>query len=403
MSAIAAEMPEEVEFAREGILRFAEREVLTRHQKYSDFFEDPRKLYDENGRFSADLVTLISEVRGLSAEAGFYGMCVPEALGGGGLGHLAYYAAWEALFHRCGPKNWLMLYALAHWAFGPSKLLEQMSEEAKTAFLPALMDGTKSMCFGLTEPNAGSDASMLATKAVKSGEGWRLSGRKIWTTNAPIADYCIIFAKTESGITAFMVPTNSEGFKIQRVIRLFGHIGGDEAEIALDEVFVEPWQIVGDLGKGFAAALYGVSLGRIYNSARAVGYGRWAIELALNYAKIRTAFGQPISAYQGVSFPIADAATELHAAHLMGINASMLLDNGALAVKELSMTKAFSVQKGLSAVDCAMQTHGAMGFTNELGLTEAWQALRVVNVADGTNEILKRTIAQRLQKGDLDL
>ena len=403
MSAIAAEMPEEVEVAREGILRFAEREVLTRHQKYSDFFEDPRKLYDENGRFSADLVTLISEVRGLSAEAGFYGMCVPEALGGGGLGHLAYYAAWEALFHRCGPKNWLMLYALAHWAFGPSKLLEQMSEEAKTAFLPALMDGTKSMCFGLTEPNAGSDASMLATKAVKSGEGWRLSGRKIWTTNAPIADYCIIFAKTESGITAFMVPTTSEGFKIQRVIRLFGHIGGDEAEIALDEVFVEPWQIVGDLGKGFAAALYGVSLGRIYNSARSVGYGRWAIELALNYAKIRTAFGQPISAYQGVSFPIADAATELHAAHLMGINASMLLDNGALAVKELSMTKAFSVQKGLSAVDCAMQTHGAMGFTNELGLTEAWQALRVVNVADGTNEILKRTIAQRLQKGDLDL
>ena len=403
MSALAGEMPEEVEVAREGILRFAEREVLTRHQKYSDFFEDPRKLYDENGRFSADLVTLISEVRGLSAEAGFYGMCVPEALGGGGLGHLAYYAAWEALFHRCGPKNWLMLYALAHWAFGPSKLLEQMSEEAKTAFLPALMDGTKSMCFGLTEPNAGSDASMLATKAVKSGEGWRLSGRKIWTTNAPIADYCIIFAKTESGITAFMVPTNSEGFKIQRVIRLFGHIGGDEAEIALDEVFVEPWQIVGDLGKGFAAALYGVSLGRIYNSARSVGYGRWAIELALNYAKIRTAFGQPISAYQGVSFPIADAATELHAAHLMGVNASMLLDNGALAVKELSMTKAFSVQKGLSAVDCAMQTHGAMGFTNELGLTEAWQALRVVNVADGTNEILKRTIAQRLQKGDLDL
>ncbi len=403
MSAIAAKMPEEVEFAREGILRFAEKEVLSRHQKYADFFEDPRKLYDENGRFSTDLVELISEVRTLSAEAGFYGMCVPEALGGGGLGHLAYYVAWEALFHRCGPKNWLMLYALAHWAFGPSKLLEQMSEEAKAVFLPELMCGTKSMCFGLTEPNAGSDASMLATKAVEEGDGWRLSGRKIWTTNAPIADFCVVFAKTQAGITAFMVPTDSEGFKIQRVIRLFGHIGGDEAEIALDEVFVEPWQIVGELGKGFAAALYGVSLGRIYNSARAVGYGRWAIEMALDYAKVRTAFGQPISEYQGVSFPIADAATDLHAAHLMGINAAMLLDAGELAVKELSMTKAFSVQKGLSAVDCAMQTHGAMGFTNELGLTEAWQALRVVNVADGTNEILKRTIAQRLQKGDLEL
>ena len=403
MSAIAAEMPEEVEFARAGILRFAEKEVLTRHQKHSDFFENPRKLYDENGRFSVDLVALITEVRMQSAEAGFYGMCVPEALGGGGLGHLAYYAAWEALFHRCGPKNWLMLYALAHWAFGPSKLLEQMSEEAKSAFLPGLMDGSKSMCFGLTEPNAGSDASMLATKAVKAEKGWRLSGRKIWTTNAPIADFCVIFAKTESGITAFMVPTNSDGFKIQRVIRLFGHIGGDEAEISLDEVYVEPWQIVGELGKGFAAALYGVSLGRIYNSARSVGYGRWAIEMALDYAKVRTAFGQSISEYQGVSFPIADAATDLHAAHLMGINAALLLDAGELAVKELSMTKAFSVQKGLSAVDCAIQTHGAMGFTNELGLTEAWQALRVVNVADGTNEILKRTIVQRLQKGDLEL
>ena len=403
MSALAAKMPEEVEIAREGILRFAEKEVLTRHQKHADFFEDPRKLYDENGRFSTDLVALIAEVRTLSAEAGFYGMCVPESLGGGGLGHLAYYVAWEALFHRCGPKNWLMLYALAHWAFGPSKLLEQMSEEAKAVFLPELMCGTKSMCFGLTEPNAGSDASMLATKAVEEGDGWRLSGRKIWTTNAPIADFCVVFAKTQAGITAFMVPIDSEGFKIQRVIRLFGHIGGDEAEIALDEVFVEPWQIVGELGKGFAAALYGVSLGRIYNSARAVGYGRWAIEMALDYAKVRTAFGQPISEYQGVSFPIADAATDLHAAHLMGINAAMLLDAGELAVKELSMTKAFSVQKGLSAVDCAMQTHGAMGFTSELGLTEAWQALRVVNVADGTNEILKRTIAQRLQKGDLEL
>ena len=105
MSAIALKMPEEVEIAREGILRFAEKEVLARHQKHADFFEDPRKLYDENGRFSTDLVALITEVRTLSAEAGFYGMCVPEALGGGGLGHLAYYAAWEALFHRCGPKN----------------------------------------------------------------------------------------------------------------------------------------------------------------------------------------------------------------------------------------------------------------------------------------------------------
>ena len=296
-----------------------------------------------------------------------------------------------------------MLYALAHWAFGPSKLLEQISERAQTEFLPDLISGKKSMCFGLTEPDAGSDASRLQTKAVADGHGWRISGRKIWTTNAPIADYCVVFAKMEEGISAFMVPTDSEGFQIQRVIKLFGHIGGDEAEIALDNVYVEPWQLVGEIGKGFSAALYGVSLGRIYNSARSVGYGRWALEAAVEFSKIRNAFGQPIAEYQGITFPLADSAMDLHAAHLMGINAAMLLDAGEPAVKELSMTKAFSVQKGLTAVDRAIQTHGAMGFTNELGLTEAWQALRVVNVADGTNEILKKTIAQRLQKGDLSL
>ena len=330
-------------------------------------------------------------------------MCVPESLGGGGLGHLAYYVAWEALFHRCGPQNWLMLYALAHWAFGPSRLLEKVTDEVKKTYLPGLMNGSKSMCFGLTEPNAGSDASMISTKAERDGAGWKISGRKIWTSNAPIADYCVVFARTEEGISAFMVPTTAEGFEIQRVIKLFGHIGGDEAEISMENVYVEPWQVVGELGKGFAAALYGVSLGRIYNSARSVGYGRWALEMAIDYSSTREAFGNAIGDYQGVSFPIAESATELHAAHLMGLNASSLLDQGQTAVKELSMTKAYSVQKGLKAVDCAMQTHGAMGFTNELGLAEAWHSLRIVNVADGTNEILNKTIAQRLYKGDLEL
>jgi len=150
-------------------------------------------------------------------------------------------------------------------------------------------------------------------------------------------------------------------------------------------------------------ALYGVSLGRIYNSARAVGYGRWALEQALDYANTREAFDQPIANYQGVTFPLADCAMELHAAHLMGLNSATLLDRGERAIKELSMTKAYAVQAGYRAVDQAMQTHGAMGFTNELGLTDAWHALRIVNVADGTNEILRRTIIQRMLKGDVAL
>jgi acyl-CoA dehydrogenase len=385
--------------------------VIPRHEQHGGLFEDPRALYREDGRFSDELLVLIREVRTASATAGFYHMCAPESLGGGGLGHLAYYVAWEALFHRCGPRNWLMLYALAHWAFGPSRLLTQVTEAARERILSGLMDGTRSMCFGLSEPDAGSDASRIRTRAVRDGDGWRITGRKIWTSNAPVADYCVVFAVTDpdraaagnGGISAFLVPTDTPGFEVQRVIRLFGHIGGDEAELALEDVWVEPWQVVGELDQGFGAALYGVSLGRIYNSARAVGYGRWALELALEYAKTREAFGQPIAANQGVTFPLAESAAELHAAHLMGINSGMLLDRGSTAVKELSMTKAYSVQIGYRAVDRAMQTHGAMGFTNEIGLTEAWHSLRIVNVADGTNEILNRTVAQRLLKGDTDL
>ncbi len=411
MSAIAIELPEDVSAARDGILAFVEQEVIPRHRRNHALFDDPRHLYRDDGRFSDELLALIREVRIASAAAGYYQMCVPETLGGGGLGHLAYYVAWQAMFHRCGPQNWLMLYALSHWAFGPSRLLTQVTQEAQTRILPGLMDGTRSMCFGLSEPNAGSDASMIRTRAVADGAGWRISGRKIWTSNAPVADYCVVFAVTDGeraaarqgGISAFLVPTDAPGFTVQRVIKLFGHIGGDEAELALEDVYVEPWQVVGELNKGFAAALYGVSLGRIYNSARAVGYGRWALELALEYASTREAFGSAIAGYQGVTFPLAESATELHAAHLLGINAAMLLDGGSPAIKELSMAKAYSVQVGYRAVDRAMQTHGAMGFTNEVGLTDAWHSLRIVNVADGTNEILNRTIAQRLLKGDVDL
>ena len=407
MSAIAFDIPEDILAMREGLRAFAEAEILPRHEANLDLFEDQRRLYDSDGRFSEELLNLIGEVRRAASKAGYYQMCVPEELGGGGLGHLAYFVGFEELFHTCGPQNWLMLYAVSHWAFGPSRLLEKLTERARDEMLAPMMAGEKSMCFGLSEPGAGSDASRITTRAVPDGDGWRITGRKVWTSNSPVADYCVVFAVTDqdtrSGISAFLVPTDAPGFEIQRIIKLFGHIGGDEAELTLDDVRVEPWQLVGDLHKGFAAALYGVSLGRIYNSARAVGYGRWALEQALDYAGVRKAFGKTISEFQGVTFPLAESATELHAAHLMALNAATLLDRGDAAVKELSMAKAYAVQVGYKAVDRAMQTHGAMGFTNELGLYHAWHALRIVNVADGTNEILNRTIVQRLMKGDREL
>lgn len=408
MSAIAFDIPEDIRAVRDGLLGFLDKEVIARHEAKADLLGDPRRKFAEDGRMSAAAWDEVVAVRKAAAEAGFFSMSVPEEMGGAGLGSLAYYVCWQSLFRHCGPQNWLAVFAISHWAFGPSAVLRDLTPEARERILAPLMRGEQSMCFGLSEPGAGSDASMIATRAVLDGDGWRLSGRKIWTTNSPHAEYCIVFAVTEPersprGISAFLVPTESPGFEIESIIRMQGSIGGDEAQLLLEDVRVEPWQLVGRLHDGFKTALLGVSLGRVYNSARAVGLARWATEMAWSYSQTRTAFGKSIASYQGVTFPLAESAMELHAAHLMGLNASLLLDKGELAVKELSMAKAYSVEIGARAIDRAIQTHGAMGFTNELGLYDAYNIVRLVNVADGTNEILRRTIAQRMLKGDVDL
>src|SRR5262249_1143535 len=269
MSAIAWEFPEEIRPVRDGLTDFARKEVLPRHDRHHDLFENPRRLYREDGRFSDELKGLIGEVRRASAKAGYYNMCVPESLGGGGLAHLAYYVGWEALFHLCGPQNWLMLYVISHWAFGPSRLLEKVTPEAREKILAPMMAGGAAMCFALSEPGAGSDAAALATRAVPDGNAWRLTGRKIWTSNSPVADYCIVFAITDAeraaarngGISAFLVPTSSPGFEVQRIIKLFGHIGGDEAELRLEDARGQPVQLGGQPHQGFPAGPSGRRLG----------------------------------------------------------------------------------------------------------------------------------------------
>jgi acyl-CoA dehydrogenase len=409
--AIAFPLPEDVADVLDGLERFVRSEVITAFDDNVDLLDDVRRRYQPNGAFSAEVVELIRQIRMASAKAGYFTLAVPAEMGGGGLGYVAYLAAWERIYHLCGGARWLAQFAISHWAFGPSAVLERVTDRARDEILPGMMAGETMMCFGMSEPDAGSDAAMIRTRAEPDGDGWRLYGRKIWTTHVPIAEWIIALAVTDperarvrrGGISAFLIPTDAAGFKVERVIGMWGEPGGSEAESVFDGVRVEQWQLVGDLHEGFEIGLLGVSLGRIYNTARSVGLSRWAIELAVTYAKERQAFGHPIADYQGVSFPLAESATEIHAAHLLGLNAATLLDQGHRAVKELSMAKAYAVQAGVRAIDRAIQTHGALGFTNELGLTEAFHTLRVINVADGTNEILNRTIFHRLAGGDLDL
>lgn len=397
----------------EGLRSFLRREVVTRHQRASIDLNDPWQAYGPDGRYRPEVLALLREVREASADAGYYTMTVPESLGGGGLGFEALYRAWEAVYHECGAHHWLGYASVAHWARGPSHVLAGASPALRERVLPDLLAGRASLCFCMSEPDAGSDAWAMRTAAVADGDGrgWRLSGTKQWITNGPYADYAVVFAVTDrdaaaarkGGITAFFVPMDAPGVRIDSVIRMFGHGGGDEAIISFTDVEVPVEHVLGDLGSGFRLALSGASTGRLYNAARSVGLARWALEQALAYTQERTTFGRPIYDNQAVSFPLAEASTELWAARLMGIECARRLDRGERARTELAMTKSYSTEMAVRAIDRAVQVHGAMGFTNELGLAEAWQQVRRICVADGPSEIMRRQIAKAVSSGELVL
>lgn len=262
------------------------------------------------------------------------------------------------------------------------------------------------MCFGMSEPEAGSDIWGMTTRATRDGDTWLISGSKQWITNAPYADHCLVFAVTDpeavasrrGGISVFVVPTDAPGFAVDSVIRLYGHPGGNEGAITLDGVRVDDDALVGAEGEGLRIGLAGLALGRLYNAAKSVGLARWGFEQAVSYSQDRHTFGQPLMANQSISFMLVDAATEVLNAHLLGLHAARLFDAGEDALVETSMAKMYGTEMGCRVLDRAVQIHGGMGLTNELGLAEAWQELRTVQIADGSAEMLRRIVGRRLGK-----
>ena len=307
--------------------------------------------------------------------------------------------------------KWLGWQIVAHWVRGASPLIEAATREAKEKILPGLLSGEQTHCFAMSEPDAGSDPWMMSTRAVASGDGWRISGTKQWTSNGPYADWITVLAVTDAklaserrgGITAFLIPSSAPGFTVQSVIGLFGEIGGDEAILHFDDVEVGPDDVVGEVDNGFAIGMALVGKGRLWQIAKAVGLARWSLEMALEYVKTRRTFGQPLAARQGITFPLAEAATEIHAAHLMGLNAAQAVDRGLPATKELAMAKALSSEASVRAVDAAIQVHGGIGFSNELGLVNCWNQVRRIRIGDGSSEMMRRSIARSLLKGDMQL
>lgn len=405
-------LPAETRQILDGLEAFLRSEVIAVHDKHAELLDNPRNRYGEDGAHVEEVETLRRQVRMAAAEAGYYTMVVPESVGGAGEGAITAYAAWELIYRLCGPRYWLSHESLAHWATGPSFVFDLAGEQIRSTVLPRLLSGEQTMCFMMSEPGAGSDAWAMRTRAVATDDGrWRITGVKQWTTNGPYADYGLVFAVTDpeavatrrGGISAFLVPTDAPGFKLDSVITLYGHVGGNHGILSLDEVEVGPEQLIGELGAGIGLGLGGIALGRLYNSAKSVGLARWALEQAVDYAATRKTFGTALIDHQGIAFPLAECAIDIHAAHVLGLDTASRVDAGESVLKEAAMTKVFSTEMATKVIDRVMQVHGGMGITSETYFAEAWQAVRTVQIADGSAEILRRLIAGRLAKGDREL
>jgi len=406
-------IPEETVAIGDSLIRFVEREVEPLEQEYRELLSTERSVYGPDGRFVDDVLALRKRVRMRSAELGFYNLFGPESIGGDGLGAQAALALQERLNQHCGPGRLLVQTVVLPSPFtnGLTPVLQHMAPETLAQYRDVLASGEKTLCFGLSEPDAGSDVFAMKTRAVRDGDDWILTGTKQWITNAPYADYAMIFAVTDEalakqrkgGITGFFVPTSAAGFSVPSVIPIMGHLGAEIGIVSLDGVRVPDNHRLGETNRGLAVAIGGVSVGRLAMAGTCVGLARWALDQALAYSKVRKTFGQPIAEQQAIQFMLADSAMDIYAAKSMAQSCAAKIDDGATCIKEVSMVKAFSTEMLNRVMDRCIQIHGAMGLTNELRLEEGYRLARTIRIPDGTGEIQRRTVASRMLAGDTQL
>jgi acyl-CoA dehydrogenase len=403
-----------------GITQFIDAEVLPLEQELGDLLIDERKFFDERGKAVPEAMEARKQVRMKSAAAGYYGMFAPESVGGGGLGVRIMVFVEEAMYRKYGPGRPLITWAkgflsqptIASFVDGPSHMLVPVSESVRKEFMPSIASGEKTVCFALSEANAGSDVWGVQTKAKRDGDDWVINGSKTWITNSPYADYAIVFAVTDEemikerkgGISAFFVETDAQGYSFDGVLPVMGHAGGDCGAMTFEDVRVPADRLIGAENQGFQIAMFGISEGRTSISANCVGMCGYALDRSLEYAQNRMSFGKPISEYQAIQFMLADMAIDIYTMKYMVLQTATLIEaamaTGRLPVKEISMCKAYSVEKTQETYDKAIQVHGGMGLSNELSLNEGFRIARTLRIPDGTGEIQRRTIARQMLRGD---
>ena len=407
-----AAIPEEIVQVGEALTRFLAAEVAPLETENARLLASPRTIYDEAGRYVPQVLELRAEVRRRSAEAGFYTMFGPEALGGGGLGPVAAVYLNALPSDAAGPGRVLVHPVVIPSPFtnGLSPVLTHLSPDLHDRYLPGLASGARTSAFALSEPDAGSDVFAMKTRATRDGDDWVLTGTKQWITNGPYADHVMVFAVTDpdmaaarrGGITGFLVDTDQPGFEVVSTIPTMGELGAEIGILGFDGLRVPDSHRLGAVGEGLKVAMTGVNLGRLGLSATCIGLARWALRQALDYAGTRRTFGQPIGAHQAVQMLLADCALDIYSAETMLLDAARRLERGEAALAELSMVKWHCTEAAHRVFDRAIQVHGGMGLTNDLRLEAGFRFTRTMRIPDGTTEIQRRTVARTLLKTGLE-
>ncbi|WP_283192928.1 acyl-CoA dehydrogenase family protein [Rhizobium sp. AN80A] len=331
-------------------------------------------------------------------ELGLLGMLVPETYGGSDTGTVAYAATLEEIAAGDGPCSTIMS---VHSSVGCVPILKFGNEEQKQRFLPRLAAGEWIGGFALTEPQAGSDASNLRTRARRDGDHYVLDGAKQFITSGKNGQVIIVFAVTDAaagkkGITAFIVPTDTPGYEVIRVEHKLGLHASDTCQIAFNDMRIGADLRLGEEGDGYRIALANLEGGRIGIGAQAVGMARAAYEAARDYARERTAFGKPIIEHQAVAFRLADMATQIEAARQLVFHAAGLREAGLPCLSEASMAKLFASEMAERVCSDAIQIHGGYGYMSDYPVERIYRDVRICQIYEGTSDVQRMVIARNL-------
>ena len=340
------------------------------------------------------------EILDKMAKAGFFGIKVPKQYGGQGGDARSYVIVMEEIARVSGVAS---IYVSSPNSLSGGPFLLSGNAEQKEKYLRPVVTGEKKVCFALTEPGAGSDAGGMQTTAVKDGDYYVLNGRKTFITMAPLADWAVVYAKTDMsmgtrGISAFIVDMKQEGVSCGKPEKKMGVVGCATSDIILENVRVHKDNLLGQEGKGFINAMKTLDTGRMGVAAQSIGVAQGCLDEAIKYAKERKQFGRPIAKFQAIAFMIAEMATKLEAAKNLVYKTAWLIDNGQDASMAASMAKFYASEVCNEIAAKTVQIHGGYGFIKDYKIERMFRDCRVFTIYEGTSQVQQMVISGKLLK-----